>query len=59
MKNTQKSKNLIFGIIGYGSIGKVHEKILRELKYKTYIYDPLYKTKKKFLPLNIISGLLN
>ena len=59
MKNTQKSKNLIFGIIGYGSIGKVHEKILRELKYKTYIYDPLYKTKKNFLPLNIISKVCN
>ncbi len=41
--SSQKSNNLIFGIIGYGSIGKVHKKVLDELGYKNYIYD----TKKK------------
>ena len=55
MKNTQRSKNLIFGIIGYGSIGKVHEKILKELNYKTYIYDPFFKKNKNFLPLKNIN----
>ena len=59
MKNIQKSKSLIFGIIGYGSIGKVHEKILKELGYKIYIYDPIFKKKKNFLPLKIINEICN
>ena len=44
--NTQKYKRLVFGIIGYGSIGKIHAKILKDLGHKIYIYDPEIKKKK-------------
>ena len=43
--NTQKYKRLVFGIIGYGSIGKIHAKILKDLGHKIYIYDPEIKKK--------------
>lgn len=47
--NIQKSSDLVFGIIGFGSIGKVHKKILDNLGYKSFIYDPKKKIKIQFL----------
>ena len=49
--NVQKSKKLIFGIVGYGSIGKVHEKILNQLQYDNFIFDPYLKNKKNKISL--------
>jgi predicted dehydrogenase len=46
----KKIKNLKFGIIGYGSIGKIHKLNIEKLGYSTLIYDPkIDNTKKKYL----------
>ena len=45
-----KAKNIIFGIIGYGSIGKIHTKNLKKMGYSCIICDPkIHNTEKKFL----------
>jgi len=43
-KNNNLKKNI--GLIGYGSIGKIHHKNLLKLGYKVFIYDPLIKNLK-------------
>ena len=50
--SAQKSHKLVFGVVGYGSIGKVHCKILKQLKCEYYIYDPKFKPREKFLTLS-------
>ncbi len=59
MKNILKSKSLIFGIIGYGSIGKLHYKILKKLGYKVYFYDPFLKLQKNYLSLKMLTKICN
>ncbi len=55
----RKYKKLIFGIVGYGSIGKVHAKILKELGYKYFIYDPNFIKNKDYLPLKMLNQKCN
>ena len=46
----KKLNNKTFGIIGYGSIGKVHKKNLEKMGYSFLIFDPkIDNTKKKSL----------
>ena len=46
----KKSNKITFGIIGYGSIGKVHTKNLKKMGYKFIICDPkIDNTEKKYL----------
>lgn len=44
LKKLQKIK---FGIIGYGSIGKVHKKNIEKLGHEFLIFDPKFRHKKK------------
>ena len=57
--SAQKSHKLIFGVIGYGSIGKVHCKILKQLKCEYYIYDPKFKQGEKFLTFSKLNKICN
>ena len=52
---SKKLKKIKFGIIGYGSIGKIHNSILRKLGYETLIFDITNeKSKIKFSSLEKI-----
>ncbi len=42
-----KIKNIKFGIIGLGSIGKIHKKNIEKLGYKTLVFDPFLDISKK------------
>ena len=57
--NTQKYNKLVFGIIGYGSIGKIHAKILNDLGHKIYIYDPEVKLKKNIVSFKELNESCN
>ena len=51
----EKLKKIKFGVIGYGSIGKIHNSILRKLGYETLIFDTTNeKSKIKFSSLEKI-----
>tara|TARA_B100000768_G_C11277115_1_gene376508 strand:- start:307 stop:1248 length:942 start_codon:yes stop_codon:yes gene_type:complete len=52
---SKKLKKIKFGVIGYGSIGKIHNSILRKLGYETLIFDTTNeKGKIKFSSLEKI-----
>ena len=57
--NILKSHKLVFGIIGYGSIGKVHRKILNQLGYENYIYDPKIQDKKSLVSFSKLNKICN
>ena len=52
----KKLKRIKFGIVGYGSIGKIHNSILNKLGYETLIFDTKKESNKiKYSSLKEIS----